>query len=111
MSTMMLSFCSCQQHGTHGGKVQIYNMTGHCTRFWGRWNYPQSCCTRPLDRHKAHGRTRHRFRDRLGIAAVVFVRLDIRLHELGRHELDLVAMGAEAARPVMRAATGFDADE
>ena len=27
MSTMTLSFCSCQQHGTHGGKVQIYNMT------------------------------------------------------------------------------------
>src|SRR5512145_2687835 len=22
---------------------------GHCTRFWGRWNYPQSCCTRPAD--------------------------------------------------------------
>src|SRR5262249_15943608 len=63
-----------------------------------------------LDRHKAHGGPRHRFRDRLGIAAVIFVRLDIRLHELGRHELDLVAMCAEAARPVMRAATGFDAD-
>jgi hypothetical protein len=21
------AYCSCQQHGTHGGKVQIYNMT------------------------------------------------------------------------------------
>src|SRR5262249_49059126 len=63
-----------------------------------------------LDRHKAHGRTRHRFRDGLGITAVVFVRLDIRLHELGRHELHLVAMFAEAARPVVRAATGFHAD-
>src|SRR6266705_4746264 len=63
-----------------------------------------------LDRHKAHGRTRHRFRDGLGIAAVVFVRLDIRLHELGRHALHLVAMCAEASRPVVRAATGFHAD-
>ena len=35
---------------------------------------------------------------------------DIRLHERGRHKLDLVAMGAEAACPVMRAATGFDAE-
>ena len=64
-----------------------------------------------LGRHKAHGRPRHRFRDGLGIAHVVFVRLDIRLDKLGRHELDLVAMLAEASRPVMRAATGFHADE
>src|SRR2546422_6782740 len=35
-----------------------------------------------LGRHKAHGRTRHRFRDGLGIAAVVFMRLDVRLDEL-----------------------------
>jgi hypothetical protein len=29
-----------------------------------------------LDRHKTHGRTRHRFRDGFGIAAVVFIRLE-----------------------------------
>src|SRR5262244_3661428 len=63
-----------------------------------------------LDRHKTHGGPRHRFRDGLGITAVVFIRLDIRLHELGRHELHLVAIRPEASRPIMCAATGFDAD-
>src|SRR6266568_1860076 len=64
-----------------------------------------------LDRHKAHGRTRHRFRDGLGITAVVFVRLDVWLDKLRSHELHLVAIRAEASRPIMRATTGFDADE
>src|SRR6266567_1505731 len=64
-----------------------------------------------LGRHKAHGRTRHRFRDRFGIAAVVFIRLDVRLDELRCHELHLVAIRMEASCPVMRAATGFYADE
>src|SRR5262249_60945509 len=64
-----------------------------------------------LHRHKTHGGPCHRLRDGLGIAAVVFIRLDIRLHELGRHELHLVAMCAEASRPIMCATTSFDADE
>src|SRR5215470_14923836 len=64
-----------------------------------------------LDRHKAHGRTRHRFRDGLGITAVVVVRLDVRLDELRGHELHLMAICAAASRPVMRTATGFQADE
>src|SRR5262249_19328556 len=63
-----------------------------------------------LGRHKAHGRTRHRFRDGLGIAAVVFMRLDVGLDELRGHELHLVTIRTEAARPIMGAATGFDAD-
>ena len=36
-----------------------------------------------LDRHKAHGRTRHRFRDGLGIATAVFVRLTYGLTNCG----------------------------
>jgi hypothetical protein len=64
-----------------------------------------------LGRHKAHGRTRHRFRDGLGIAAVVFIRLDVRFDKLRCHELHLVAILAEASCPVMCAATGFYADE
>src|SRR4029434_1070314 len=64
-----------------------------------------------FDRHKAHGRTRHRFRDGLGITAVVFVRLDVRLNKLRSHQLHLVAIRAEASRPIMRAPTGFDTDE
>src|SRR5207253_7202936 len=39
------------------------------------------------------------------------MRLDVRLDALRGHELHLVAMLAEASRPVMRAATGFHADE
>src|SRR3989442_574507 len=46
-----------------------------------------------------------------GVARVIFVRLDVGLHELGRHQLDLMAMCAEASSPVMRAATGFHPDE
>src|SRR4029453_6940836 len=64
-----------------------------------------------LGRHKAHGRTRHRFRDRLGITAVVFIRFDVRLDELRCHELHLVAIRTEASSPVMRAATSFHPDE
>src|SRR5262249_12377937 len=63
-----------------------------------------------LDRHKAHGRTRHRFRASLGIAAVIFIGLDVRLDELWCHELHRVAIRPEAARPIMRAATSFDTD-
>src|SRR4030095_1013168 len=64
-----------------------------------------------LDRHKAHGRTRHGCRDGLGITAVVFVRLDIRLDALRCPELDLVAIRADASRPVRGTTTGFHADE
>src|SRR5262249_22811762 len=56
---------------------------------------------------KAHGRPRHCFCDGLGIAAVVFIRLDVRLDELGCHELHLVAIRAEASRPVMRTTTSL----
>src|SRR6267143_929304 len=63
-----------------------------------------------LDRHKTHGGPRHRFRDGLGITAVVLVRLDVRLDALWGHALHLVARRADASRPIMRAATGFDAD-
>src|SRR5262249_21600254 len=42
--------------------------------------------------------------------AVVFVRLDVRLAELRSHALHLVAIRAEASRPIRRAPTGFDAD-
>jgi hypothetical protein len=41
----------------------------------------------------------------------VFVRLDKWLDELGRHELDFVAMRTETSCPVMRPATGFYPDE
>src|SRR5262249_45573080 len=49
-----------------------------------------------LGRHKAQGRTRHPFRNGLGIAAIIFVRLAIRLDKLRRHEFDRMAMRLEA---------------
>src|SRR5436305_13256205 len=64
-----------------------------------------------LGRHKAPGWTRHRFRASLGIAAVVFIRLHVRLDELRGQALHLVAIRPEASGPVMRTAPGFDADE
>src|SRR5437016_11825246 len=63
-----------------------------------------------LGRHKAPGRTRHRFRDGLGIAAVVFIRLDVWLDALRCHELHLVTIRPDASRPIMCAATGLDAN-
>jgi hypothetical protein len=58
-------------------------------------------------RHKAHGRTHHHFRDGLGIAAVIFMCLDIWLDELRCHELHLMAIRTEASRPIMHTALGF----
>ena len=58
-----------------------------------------------------HGRSCHRFSDGLGIAHIVFVRLDTWLDELGRHERDFVVMLTETSGPVMRPATGFYPDE
>src|SRR4029450_4653197 len=91
-------------HFIHQGRPRAYEPRAHAMEGW------EVLLVDLLGRHKTHARTRHRFRDGLGIAAIVFVRLDIRLHELGRHELYLMAMFAEASRPVGRAATGFHAD-
>jgi hypothetical protein len=57
-----------------------------------------------------HGRPCHRFRDSLGIAHIVFVRLHVGLDKLGRHAFDLVYLVAPLACPVMGSATGLHAD-
>jgi hypothetical protein len=64
-----------------------------------------------LRRHKTHRGPRHRFTNAFGITPVVFVRLDRGFDKLGRHEFDVMGMCTEAARPVMRAATGLHTDE
>jgi hypothetical protein len=63
-----------------------------------------------LDRHQAHGGTRHGFGDRFGSPQIVFVRFPIRGHKLGRHQADLVPMLPKATCPVMGTAAGFHAN-
>src|SRR5262249_61805577 len=53
----------------------------------------------------------HCFLYGLGITAVVCVRLDVQLDKMRSLALRLVAIRAEASRPIIRATTGFDADE
>ena len=67
-----------------------------------------------LDRlhgHEPHVGPADGFADRLRIGAVVLVGLHVRLHELRRDELHGVTEGLQLARPVVRAAAGFHADE
>jgi hypothetical protein len=62
-------------------------------------------------RHEAHIGARHRLTDRLGIVAVVLVGLHIRLDELRRHQSYFMPQRDELARPMVRTAAGFHADE
>src|SRR4051812_570577 len=64
-----------------------------------------------LHRDEAHIRPRHRLADRLGIVAVALVRLHVRLYKLWRHQTHRMAQFPELPRPVVRAATGFHADQ
>src|SRR5262249_36875934 len=66
---------------------------------------------RSLDRHKVHCRPLHLLRDRLGIAVVVLVTFEERLHVLRRDQTNIVSKRGELAGDVMRAATGFHADQ
>ncbi len=51
-----------------------------------------------------HRRARRGFRDPLGVAIVVLVRLDIRADVFGRHQPDVVTVGGEQPAEVMGAA-------
>jgi hypothetical protein len=67
-----------------------------------------------LDRDKAHGRPGDGFADRGGVRRVVLAALAghaIGRDELGRHQLDGVAVLAELPSPVVRAGAGFHADQ
>src|SRR6266853_1998567 len=64
-----------------------------------------------LRRHKTPEGPCHRFPKACSVPHVVFVRRDRGFDTRRRHALHLVAMCAEAPCPVMRAATGFHADE
>src|SRR5205823_3238387 len=64
-----------------------------------------------LDRHKVHGGSLHGFRDRLGIAIVVLVPLEERLHVLRRDQTHIVADRCKLPADVMGARTGLHADQ
>jgi hypothetical protein len=59
---------------------------------------------------KAHRRSRRCFRDSLGVAIVVLLRLDIRADIFGRHQPNIVAVSGEHATEMMGAATGLHSD-
>lgn len=60
-----------------------------------------------LQRHEAHGRARGRLGDRLGIAVVVLLRLDVGADVLGRHQPDGVPLHGEQPAEVVGAAAGL----
>ena len=59
---------------------------------------------------KPHRRPRRRFRDPLGVAIVVLLRLDIRADIFGRHQPHIVAVSGEHAAKMMGAAAGLHPD-
>src|SRR6516165_7055729 len=66
---------------------------------------------RRLDRHEVHGWPLHGFRNRLGIAIVVLVTLQERLHVLCREQANIVSKRGKLASDVMRSGTCFHADQ
>ena len=64
-----------------------------------------------LHRHEAHGWPRHRLADRLSIPCIRLAPLHIGLHVGWRHQPHLVAKLCQLARPMMRGAASFHADE
>src|SRR5262249_11912899 len=66
---------------------------------------------RRLDRHELHGRSLHRFRDCLGVAVVVLVSLEERLHVLRRDQTHIVTKSCNLSCDKMRAGTGFHPDQ
>ena len=66
---------------------------------------------RRLDRHEVHGGPLHCLRDRLGIAVVVLVPFEERLHVLGRDQTHIVADLSQLPTDVMGARAGLHADQ
>ena len=64
-----------------------------------------------LERDEAHGRPLHGLGDRFGIAIVVLVALQERLHVLRRDQADLMAEGGEAPADMVRAGASLQADQ
>src|SRR5260370_857998 len=72
---------------------------------------PQILLFRRLDRHEVHGGPLHCLRDRLGIAVVVLVPFEERLHVLGRDQTHIVADRSQLPTDVMGARARLHADQ
>src|SRR5262249_15847673 len=66
---------------------------------------------RRLDRHEVHGWPLHGLRNRLGIAVIVLVTFEERLHVLRRHQTNIMSKGGELAADVMGPGAGFHTDQ
>jgi hypothetical protein len=66
---------------------------------------------RRLDCHEVHGWPLHGFRNRLGIAVVVLVTFEERLHVLCREQTNIVSKRGKLASDVMRSGTCFHAKQ
>ena len=64
-----------------------------------------------LDRNETHGRSRHRFADRLCVGGISLVPLHVGLRVSRRDQPYLVTGGAEVTRPVMRARASLHPDQ
>jgi hypothetical protein len=64
-----------------------------------------------LGRDKAHGGTLHGLGHGFSVAEVVLLALEEGLHELPRHQLNVVAEGEQLTAQMMGADTGLHADQ
>ena len=70
----------------------------------------RSSCS-ALCRDELHGRTLHRFGNRLGVAIIVLFTLAIRAHVFRRHQAGIVAKRLKFPTEMMRADAGFHPDQ
>src|ERR1017187_7174462 len=64
-----------------------------------------------FDGYEAHPRTADRFRDSFRVDVIVLVRLDVRLHILGRHQPYIMSLFAQGTTQKVRSSAGFHADQ
>ena len=64
-----------------------------------------------LQRHRPHGRALDRLGNGLGIAVVVLVSFEKRLHVLGRQQAHVMAKGCELAPNMMSPGAGLHSDQ
>src|SRR5271170_1036552 len=64
-----------------------------------------------LNRHEPHRRTCHRLADRCRISRIRLAPFDIRLDRGWRHQAHVMSQSQELTGPMMRRATGFNADK
>jgi hypothetical protein len=64
-----------------------------------------------LDGHEPHGRSRHGFGDSFGVIEIILLGFEIRLDELRCDQSYLMAVSLKGSGEMLRARTGFHADQ